>query len=231
LTGAITLNTGGMILAGTTTNGVYVSPAGIVGKTGGVTTFSVDGTTGAAVFKGDITGASGTFTGSITGASGTFGGSLAANTITAASGAIADLAVTTGKIANLAVETLKIAGNAVTIPVGTTMASSTAYSTTETTIVSTGSILCDNSPIWVVASITLTWASASNQTIRIKLGSTVHRSYVVGSAGAGSVSNVPLLVFIAAPGSGTLTPSITVQSNSSGGNVTECTMICASMKK
>lgn len=231
LTGQITLNTGGMILAGTTSNGVYISPAGIVGKTGGVTTFSVDGTTGAAVFKGDITGASGTFTGSITGASGTFGGSLAANTITAASGAIADLAVTTGKIADLAVETLKIAGNAVTIPVGATMASSTAYSTTETPIVSTGSILCDNSPIWVVASITLTWASASNQTIRIKLGSTTHRTYTVGSAGAGGVSNIPMLVFIAAPGSGTLTPSITVQSNSSGGSVTECSMICASMKK
>ena len=126
LTGTITLNTGGMILAGTTTNGVYVSPAGIVGKTGGVTTFSVDGTTGAAVFKGDITGASGTFsgnlsganitgatgtfTGSITGASGSFGGSLSA-----ASGTFAG---TLTAAAINAVDTINIAGNAVSIPVG-----------------------------------------------------------------------------------------------------------------
>ena len=56
--------------------GVAFTSKGIVGRTAGATTFTIDSTTGAATFKGDISGASGTFTGSITGASGTFTGSI-----------------------------------------------------------------------------------------------------------------------------------------------------------
>ncbi|MGZ5053370.1 MAG: tail fiber domain-containing protein [Methylobacter sp.] len=64
LAATITLQTGGSILAGTTSNGVYMASTGLVGVKAGVTTFSVD-SAGNAVFKGDITGASGTFSGSV----------------------------------------------------------------------------------------------------------------------------------------------------------------------
>jgi hypothetical protein len=64
LSGTITLNTGGSILAGTTTNGVYMASTGLVGVKGGVTTFSID-SSGNAVFKGDInSGGVATFNGS-----------------------------------------------------------------------------------------------------------------------------------------------------------------------
>lgn len=45
--------------------GVAITSKGIVGRTAGATTFTIDATTGAATFKGDITGASGTFTGTV----------------------------------------------------------------------------------------------------------------------------------------------------------------------
>jgi hypothetical protein len=49
--------------------GVAITSKGIVGRTAGDTTFTIDATTGAATFKGDITGASGTFTGTVQSAS------------------------------------------------------------------------------------------------------------------------------------------------------------------
>lgn len=49
--------------------GVAITSKGIVGRTAGATTFTIDATTGAATFKGDITGASGTFTGTVQSAS------------------------------------------------------------------------------------------------------------------------------------------------------------------
>lgn len=60
LSGTVTLQTGGSLLAGTTTNGVYLASTGLVGVKAGVTTFSID-SSGNAVFKGDLTGATGTF--------------------------------------------------------------------------------------------------------------------------------------------------------------------------
>jgi hypothetical protein len=85
LSGGITFSSAGGFKTGSisidgsgnaTGAGVAFTSKGIVGRTAGATTFTIDSTTGAATFKGDISGASGTFTGSITGASGTFTGSI-----------------------------------------------------------------------------------------------------------------------------------------------------------
>ena len=64
-TGTISIDSSG----NATGAGVAFTSKGIVGRTSGATTFTIDATTGAATFKGDITGASGTFTGTVQSAS------------------------------------------------------------------------------------------------------------------------------------------------------------------
>lgn len=74
LSGDITFSSAGGFKTGTisidgsgnvTGAGVAFTSKGIVGRTAGATTFTIDATTGAATFKGDITGASGTFNGDL----------------------------------------------------------------------------------------------------------------------------------------------------------------------
>lgn len=59
--GTLTWNASGVVTGG---SGIAITAAGIVGATGGATTFSIDAS-GNAVFKGNITGATGTFSGNI----------------------------------------------------------------------------------------------------------------------------------------------------------------------
>ena len=76
LTGQITLQTTGLILAGTQNTGVYMGSGGLVGKKNGATTFAINAATGNATFSGTLSGAEGDFSGSVTATAGTIGGIL-----------------------------------------------------------------------------------------------------------------------------------------------------------
>lgn len=58
LTGTVTLQTGGMVLVGTTTNGVYLSPNGLVGVKNGINQFVIQ-SDGTATFAGTLSAAAG----------------------------------------------------------------------------------------------------------------------------------------------------------------------------
>ena len=75
LSGGITFSSAGGFKTGSisidgsgnaTGAGVAFTSKGIVGRTAGATTFTIDATTGDATFKGDLTGASGNFSGNVT---------------------------------------------------------------------------------------------------------------------------------------------------------------------
>ena len=69
---------GAIAMATDASNGLWLSPTGILGKKAGVTTFAID-TSGNATFKGDISGSSGTFSGTVSAdniTAGTLTGSL-----------------------------------------------------------------------------------------------------------------------------------------------------------
>jgi hypothetical protein len=148
LTGTITLNTTGMILAGTTNTGVYMAPGGIVGKKAGNTTFSLDASTGDATFAGQLSAATGTFAGALSAATGTFAGSLSAATGTF-SGTLTAQAVN-------AVDTINIAGNAVTIPMGAVNAGDLNGDGTWATL----SIPAAGAPLIVLVGVHGKWASS-----------------------------------------------------------------------
>lgn len=115
LTGPISLSAANAILVGTTNDGLYLGNTGIVGRKGGVTTFSVDAA-GNATFAGQLSAATGTFSGTLSAVTGTFGGTVSGNV--------------TGSINGTAATTII---NNITTAQTTANTASTAASTAQTT--------------------------------------------------------------------------------------------------
>jgi hypothetical protein len=151
---------------------------------------------------------------------------LQANSITAASGVIADLAVTTAKIADLSVDSLKIANNAVSVPIGASLTTDVPKATAlEEDLLSVGTIDAGGAPIMLIC--TVSWESVGSSPggnapaweLRVG-GTTVWAPSFISAPSASIFHERTRNIFIASPGTGSLAVKIVSPASALGGSLT-----------
>lgn len=159
---------------------------------------------------------------------------IAAATISAANMAANSITAGNAAIANAAVNTLQIAGNAVTVPAGALLASSTTIAGGGVTLLSVG-VDSAAQPVYISSVLNITNSSPINSgiiniSIRRNGSDLIVYNVVIGVNDTGVI---PLAFFDSSPGSGTNTYSIYGVS-SSGNNLAiggKCTLFAIGTKR
>lgn len=183
---------------------------------------------GNAVFSGNLSAAGGTFAGSLSSATGTFSGNLSAaggtfaGSLSAASGTFSG---TLTAAAVNAVNTININGNAVTIPVGAALSSDVVVTGTGDTAVLSTTLDTGGQPLLIFSDISASNASTGflgNMIVEVKLNGTVVRQFNVEGTGVTNGKYRSMATYIASPGTGTLTVSMTARMATTGTTGTVC---------
>lgn len=133
---------------------------------------------------------------------------------------IANAAIGNAQIANLAVGTLNIQGNAVTVPIGASLASNWSPGTAlETTALTIGTLDTGGAPLFVIVSVAGRALGASfgntNPVFRLRInGALIWQQSIVSVPSFETSAGMTRCAYIANPGSGSLSITLTVETGS-----------------